>query len=218
MKEKPIDNTTRQRLLKNAEILFAEKGFHAVSVREITKAAKCNLAAVNYHFGGKMNLYLEVFRSRWVPRARRIHHSFEEALQGQESPLIDDVVGALAHAFLEGPLTDEERRCHSQLMYRELANPTGALDLLAENVMQPFFMKLRNLLRPHLPETIGDDRLLLSIISIIAMVIHFNFSREAVSRLTGRTYDSDFKARLVEHITEFSLKGLDGMNQQEQQA
>jgi hypothetical protein len=100
-------------------------------------------------------------------------------------------------------------------MYRELANPTGALDLLAEKVMQPFFMKLRNLLRPHLPEAIGDDRLLLSIMSIIAMVIHFNFSREAVSRLTGRTYDAAFKTRLVEHITEFSLKGLGGMSIQE---
>jgi len=30
----------------------------------------------------------------------------------------------------------------------------------------------------------------------------------AVSRLTGREYDNDFRARLVEQITQFSLKGL----------
>lgn len=63
---------TRDRLLDEAEDLFAQRGFHAVSVREITKAAQSNLAAVNYHFGNKQNLYLEVFRSRWLPRASQI--------------------------------------------------------------------------------------------------------------------------------------------------
>ncbi|MEJ2220434.1 MAG: TetR family transcriptional regulator, partial [Desulfobacterales bacterium] len=57
---------TRERILDEAESLFALKGYDAVSVREITGAANCNLAAVNYHFGNKRNLYLEVFRSRWL--------------------------------------------------------------------------------------------------------------------------------------------------------
>ena len=63
---------TRERILDEAEILFAGQGYHAVSVREITSAAQCNLAAVNYHFGNKHNLYLEVFRSRVIPRAERL--------------------------------------------------------------------------------------------------------------------------------------------------
>jgi hypothetical protein len=41
------------------------------------------------------------------------------------------------------------------------------------------------------------------------MVLYFNFARVAVSRLTGREYDTAFRARLVEQITQFSLKGLD---------
>jgi AcrR family transcriptional regulator len=48
---------TRQRLLDVAETLFAEHGFAATSVRDITSAAACNLAAVNYHFRDKQNLY-----------------------------------------------------------------------------------------------------------------------------------------------------------------
>jgi len=58
---------TKERILNEAEALFAQKGYHAVSVREITTAAECNLAAINYHFGNKQNLYMEVFRSRWIP-------------------------------------------------------------------------------------------------------------------------------------------------------
>jgi len=62
---------TRDRLLEEAEPLFAERGFEATSVRDITAAAGANLAAVNYHFGGKDKLYREVFRRRLTALARQ---------------------------------------------------------------------------------------------------------------------------------------------------
>ncbi|MBW2126823.1 MAG: helix-turn-helix transcriptional regulator [Deltaproteobacteria bacterium] len=37
---------TKQRILDAAEALFAEKGYKAVTVREIVKTAGCNIAAV----------------------------------------------------------------------------------------------------------------------------------------------------------------------------
>jgi len=46
------------------------------------------------------------------------------------------------------------------------------------------------------------------------MVLHFNFARVAVTRITGRGYDADFKAMLVEHITQFALKGLSMMDKE----
>src|SRR5210317_339126 len=83
---------TRDRLLDEAEELFAQKGYHAVSVREITKAADSNLAAVNYHFGNKQNLYLEVFRSRWMPRASRLFNSFRKSLKDNGCSSLNSVV------------------------------------------------------------------------------------------------------------------------------
>ena len=53
---------TRERLLKTAERLFAERGFKRVTVREICKVARANIASVNYHYGGKLGLYREVMR------------------------------------------------------------------------------------------------------------------------------------------------------------
>jgi len=55
---------TRERLLDTAERLFAERGFAATSVRDITDAAGANLGAVNYYFRSKDNLYVEVFIRR----------------------------------------------------------------------------------------------------------------------------------------------------------
>jgi hypothetical protein len=48
------------------------------------------------------------------------------------------------------------------------------------------------------------------------MVLYFNFARVAVSRLTGRKYDTAFRALLVEQITQFSLRGL-GVGKMEEQ-
>ena len=59
---RPAD-LTRQALITAALAVFAEKGFTAGSVRDITRRAKANGAAVNYHFGGKEGLYREVLRS-----------------------------------------------------------------------------------------------------------------------------------------------------------
>jgi len=47
--------------------LFAERGIEAVSIRDITRAAGANLAAINYHFGTKQELVGEIFSRRLTP-------------------------------------------------------------------------------------------------------------------------------------------------------
>src|SRR5262249_45494221 len=56
------DEATRERLLREARLLFAERGVKRVAVREICQAAGANVAAVNYHFRDKLGLYLEVVK------------------------------------------------------------------------------------------------------------------------------------------------------------
>src|ERR1700758_3871423 len=53
---------TKVRLLEAAGEEFAEKGFELARVRTICERAGANLAAVNYHFGDKEQLYIEVLR------------------------------------------------------------------------------------------------------------------------------------------------------------
>jgi AcrR family transcriptional regulator len=199
---------TKDRILNEAETLFAQRGFHGVTVREITEAAKCNLAAVNYHFQNKWNLYLAVFRYRWLPRAKRVRESVIKALEKYETPSRTQIVKALSQAFLQGPLADEERTRHALLIIRELAEPTEVFDLLAEEALRPLFSVIADRLRPVMPPELGDEGLKLNILSIFAMVTYFNLARAAVTHITGQEYDQDFKAMLVEHISNFSLKGL----------
>ncbi|MEL7158938.1 MAG: TetR/AcrR family transcriptional regulator [Actinomycetota bacterium] len=56
---------TTTAILDAAERLFAEQGYDATSIREITRHGGVNVAAVNYHFGDKPTL-LEAVTTRIV--------------------------------------------------------------------------------------------------------------------------------------------------------
>jgi AcrR family transcriptional regulator len=58
---------TKERILDTAEALFMEHGFEATGLRSITAAAGVNLAAVNYHFGTKEELFESVLTRRLDP-------------------------------------------------------------------------------------------------------------------------------------------------------
>ena len=66
---------TKVRILDAAESLFMEHGFEATSLRQITAAAEVNLAAVNYHFGSKEELFESVLTRRLDPMNQRTHRT-----------------------------------------------------------------------------------------------------------------------------------------------
>ncbi len=62
-----LSQDTKSRILDAAESLFTEHGFEATSLRQLTTAAGVNLAAVNYHFGTKEELFQAVLTRRLDP-------------------------------------------------------------------------------------------------------------------------------------------------------
>jgi len=73
----PLD--TKQRILDEAERLFAENGFAGTSLRRIIGAAEVNLAAVHYHFHSKESL-LEAVLMRHVLSDERFVGWFDRFL------------------------------------------------------------------------------------------------------------------------------------------
>src|SRR5438094_631683 len=53
----PMVDDTEERILTAAMQVFADRGREAATVREISKRARANLAAINYYFRSKENLY-----------------------------------------------------------------------------------------------------------------------------------------------------------------
>ncbi|MBT6104247.1 MAG: TetR/AcrR family transcriptional regulator, partial [Verrucomicrobia bacterium] len=79
---------TKTRILDTAERLFAQKGFDAVSLRNIIASAKVNLAAVHYHFGSKQALVHSVIARRLRPiNGERLTNLAEARAKSGRRPL-----------------------------------------------------------------------------------------------------------------------------------
>ncbi|HEX9207788.1 MAG TPA: TetR family transcriptional regulator [Steroidobacteraceae bacterium] len=99
---------TRERILDAAEKLFAERGFHGVSVRDITGAAGVDVALANYHFGSKQGVLEAVFLRRAADlndeRRARLD-AVLEASSPRRPPRLEDIIDAFTR-----PLLDRSKR------------------------------------------------------------------------------------------------------------
>lgn len=110
------DLSTRDRLLDCAERLFAENGYAATSLRELTQAASCNLAAVNYHFGSKSALVHEVIARRFEPLNERRIAMLDE-LEAAGDPTLESILRAFVEPILR---SRDEQHDHVTLVTKLL--------------------------------------------------------------------------------------------------
>lgn len=124
---------TRQRLLDAAREVFSEFGYNGASVRQIVSRAGTNVAAVNYHFGGKDALYKEVLASVTAT----ISDDMSTAL---EHPDVDQDPLAVIHGFAR-------RRIRSGLKRRQFVPPR----LIGWELISPK-LGIRSMLEGHIAE------------------------------------------------------------------
>src|SRR5215467_1647219 len=81
---------TRERIMRAAERLFAERGYDGTSIRAIVAKARVNQAAINYHFEGKDGLYREVLRTAFrAMTEHQLEHAPEVKSMSREDALAD---------------------------------------------------------------------------------------------------------------------------------
>jgi TetR/AcrR family transcriptional regulator len=75
---------TKQRLFDAAVSLFARKGYAAVGVREIAKAAGVNLSTVSYYYGGKAGLLREIINEANTRCAKILAEAGDDSTPAEE--------------------------------------------------------------------------------------------------------------------------------------
>jgi AcrR family transcriptional regulator len=132
---------TRQRIIEAAEKLFAMRGVEAVSIRDITRAAGVNLAAINYHFRTKYGLAGEVFKQCIDPvNARRLELLDNvEKKAGAKAPALEAVLEAMIRPCVErGFDHKQDNETFLRLTGRCLSEPNVEID----EIVRPLFDKL----------------------------------------------------------------------------
>lgn len=183
--------------------VFAEAGFKAATIREITRRAGVNVAAVNYYFRDKAELYSAV-----LMHAQRcaIETAWVAGSAGPaEERLLHFILGMMRH------LLDPLRPAwHSRLMAREMAAPTRMLHNLINDGFRPKVEQLDGILRDLADGLLSDEEIGCASASIVAQCVFYRQNRPVVLRLyPGLLSAKDPIDRLAEHITMFSLGGIE---------
>ncbi len=202
---------TRARLLAAATGLFAERGFHGTTVREIAERAGANVAAANYHFGSKEGLYLGVLRTQFSEVRGRLRESGAipadeelDALSKEQLAAIVKTRVATMLDFLLGPPPSP----HATLMAREMLDPSEALPAIVAEFVSPQVAELGAVLRRLAPKLERED-VESCVFSMIAQVLFYSWTKPVHLLLQGRKEYARGTARvLAEQIGEFSLGGL----------
>jgi len=126
-----LEKDTRGKLIEAATPLFAQKGFAAVSVRELAAAAEANVAAISYHFGGKEGLYHAVLEHQFEPIAEALARGERLGYLPPEERL----------AFYASLIAGVHRRRPYLLrfMHGELTSPTSGFELVVKKYVPRIF-------------------------------------------------------------------------------
>ena len=206
---------TRERLLDAAEKLFAAHGFISTSVRDITAEAACNVAAVNYHFGGKDKLYLETFRRRMVSmREERIRKLHQRLAAEDAERSVDFVLRAIVNAVME-PLTDQVSGPRvTELIWRELLDRRLPAEVFLDDAVDPTWGAYVDALREVCPD-LDVKAARLCVQSIVGQVAHALQIRRLYESVPARRLQLATLEQLADHIVQFSLGGLEAMLREE---
>lgn len=197
---------TRQRLLSAASIVFAEAGYYEATVREICRRAGANIAAVNYHFGDKEQLYQEVMRSG----ARQADEKYPMTRQNippdwpPERRLQAYILTLMKRIF------DLERvATHGKLMAREMIEPTPALAILMDEIFRPLSDLLFEIIGDMLGPAASEHDIRMCASSVVGQCVYYKHCRPMLTQLhPQQCYEMSDIEDLACHITRFSLAAL----------
>jgi AcrR family transcriptional regulator len=188
--------SSKEIILSKAIILFAEKGYSALSMRALAKEVNMSVAGIYHYFPDKNTLYLETVRFAFSGKALATSKILESDLTVQEK--LENYVRLLLNMMSHDPI-------FHQLMQREIMEAnTERMQLLAQGVFKNHFDELLAFARelaPHL------DAYLVAT-SIIGLVKYYLDNQPILPHLPGWDVKYQDVEVLAKHITQLLLFGI----------
>jgi AcrR family transcriptional regulator len=197
---------TRERILKAAERLFADRGYDGTSIRAIVSKARVNQAAINYHFEGKDGLYREVLRAAFRAMTEdQVTHGDEMKAMSRENAL-----AAFVRRQLRPLTARDELSRHLRIFNWETVRPTPVFRKLMSEEATPFMGLAVDLIRRFLPN--ADQRtLMVAAVWLLGQCSVFVRNREQLSGPPiSLSLDADSAEWLTGMISAWTVGGLGG--------
>lgn len=195
---------TRQRLLLAASRIFGEKGYQDATIAEISELAEANIAAVNYHFRDKENLYLEAWRHAIQQDLARhpsdggvnANTSAETRFAGRIRSLIARIADPESHFFA--------------IVNHELAQQTPLLEQIMAQEINPERQALNAIIGELLGAKATEQQIKFCHASVIGQCFHLLKVKQLKLNQETQAYVLDMKdaEAYAEHVIRFALAGI----------
>lgn len=200
---------TGNKVLTAAERLFAEFGYHGVSLRQITTAANVNLAAVNYHHNDKQSLYLEIltYRLRQLKLARvtRLTEA-ENRAAGAPVPLAE-LLDILARTLLLPDNVNAHGPMGRRLLGRVLIEPLPFTTPVIAAEFQPAMTRCGQAIRRNLP-ALPPAKFLWQLSLVVGALHHAASALHDMKAHTSGICRNDDAEAALENFCEFAAAAL----------
>lgn len=194
---------TRQKLLEVAGRVFAERGYLRATSKEICELAEANIAAVNYHFGGKDGLYSAVLEEAHA-RLVSIDTVAEITQSNADS-------AAKLRLLLRKILVEVAKRRDSawelRVISRELLAPTSLMDAMMKNQVMPKAKLVMGMIADILGVPPTHPAVGRSTVSIVGPCMFLLVTSQELQKkvFPGLLAEPE---ELVDHMVAFTLGGL----------
>ena len=118
------------KLIQSAIEVFAEKGYRDGKIASIVKGAGANIAAVNYHFGSKDQLFVEALRQSFAD-ADEVYPSKGDLT---DSATAEEKIATLARAVLVRSFDEGKAGNFNRIMSRTMHVPGSPVEMILTEV------------------------------------------------------------------------------------
>ena len=198
---------TRVNILEAAGQLFAQHGYAHTTSKAICERAQTNMAAVNYYFGSRDGLYLEVLN---LVQERLMSMAFLHRLVDSPIPA-SEKLGRFMHALVDSTL--DPGRWHTRVWAREILSPSPLRSVVMRDQTLPKFDILSRIVGDIAGVPPDDEDIASYVFTIIAPCLMLL----VVDRRADLPIQAMFKrpaAELAAHLTRFAVAGLEAVGAQ----
>ena len=186
----------KESILKAAAILFAERGFAAVSMRDLAQEIHTTPAALYHHFQDKAAIHYATLQYVFSDKATDV----SDLIKGDDAPeaKLERLIVWLTLQFSGNPIM-------MRLLQRELLDgDKQRIKVLADDVITAPFQEIQNLMQQLAPDRDAQ----LSAFSVISLIMGFVELSPILEQMTGQRSSRKTLLDFADHATQLVLGGL----------
>ncbi len=205
------EKSTRARILRAALEVFAERGFAAATLREITDVAQVNVAAIHYHFGSRDVLIHEVMHAVSEPLNRLRLEALEHPPGGVPLGLAGIIEALVAPPVLLSFEATGQWRLLIRLLIQARALPQQATNQAIFEQYDALALRFVGAMmqaEPRLGREEAFWRYAFAIGAMMYIVSDSDQSYHRLQRISGGACDTDDPRRIVAQLVAFITAGI----------